>query len=98
MKIPKIKINDKEYEMKEPSARIWRELTKLDGKPDDVDKFSEVIGIVYGNQGVTADMALDMPISDLMPASLECMTYVNALVNEKLEKIAPNVKPEKAKE
>ena len=98
METPKIKINCKEYIMQEPSARVWRELTKLESADDDVDKFSKVIEVVYGKQGITADMALDMPISDLMPSALQAMSYINSLVNEKLEKMVPNVRPEKAKD
>ena len=86
IKAPVLTIKEKEYTMNPPKARIWRSLTKLQSKPDDVDTWVKVVSVAFQDQGITEDdIWNEIGFADLMPLSFQCISYVNDLVNEKLQ-------------
>ena len=90
MKAPILIIDDKKLTMKEPRAKVWRKLTQLKDKEQDIDTFAEIIATAFSADGITADDVLDnVTVSELIPLSFACISYVNELVDSKLEKIVP---------
>lgn len=87
-KAPVLKINDKEYTMAEPKARTWRELTKLKEEPETTETWVKIVAKAFSNHNITEDDIWDnVGISDLMPLSFQCISYVNELINEKLDSV-----------
>lgn len=85
---PVLTINDIPYKMTDPKSRVWREVTKLQEEEPSIDNWAKIIAISFSNNDITEDDVLDnVRISELMPLSLACVNYVNALVNEKLENV-----------
>lgn len=81
--------------MHEPKARVWRKLTELKDKDQDIDTFAEILSVAYGDYGYSTDDILDnVEVSDLIPSAFAAVTFVNELVESKLTKVVadPNVK------
>ena len=79
--------------MHEPKARVWRKLTELKDRDQDIDTFAEILAVAYGDYGYSTDDILDnVEVSDLIPASFQAITFVNELVESKLTKIVADPK------
>ena len=93
MEAPKLKYGGTEVTMHEPKARVWRKLTELKDKDQDIDTFAEILAVAYGDYGYSTDDILDnVEVSDLIPASFAAITFVNELVESKLTKIVNDPK------
>lgn len=71
-------------------ARAWKKVMEFepvtaDGVMD-VDGAAEIIALVYN---VDKDTVLDtLLIEEIMPVTIECVRFVNNLVNKKLDSVA----------
>ena len=97
---PTITINGKKHEMKKLTGRDWRILGEFaDAAPEYVDadfieKHAAFVAKFY--DGVTIDDILDLPIEDILPASLATREYVMQSVTSKIGKIEKNSVEDKA--
>ena len=92
---PKIELNGKEYEMKEPKGKAWRTFSELHEKRAEIpnveflERHAEVIAQNF--DGLTTDDILEqMDISKIIPTFYECYRYIGSIlygVSEKLESI-----------
>lgn len=97
---PTITINGKEYEMRALTGRDWRILGEfIDTAPDyaDVDFLEKHAGFIAKfYDGVTAEDILDLPIEEIIPASMAIRNYITNQLAAKLEKIEKNSETVKA--
>lgn len=97
---PAITINGKKYEMKKLTGRDWRilgEFTDDAPKYDDADfieKHAAFVAKFYDD--LTADDVLDLPIEEILPASLAIRRYVMQCLTGKIEQVEKNSEADKA--
>lgn len=98
IKIIKIKLNDKEYIMPRPKARVIRDTlaflndTKINYanvKPEDLDKIAEYICDTFGKQFSIDDVYDGLDAKDIKPKFDECVNAVISNLGLHLNKI-PN--------
>lgn len=100
MERPIITVNEKKYEIKELTGRDWRIFSEFNEKTpeytdaDFIEKHADFIAEFY--QGVTADDILDLPLEEILPASLAIRNYVTKTLTARFEKIEKNVETGKA--
>ena len=97
---PTITVDGKKYEMKKLTGRDWRILGEFaDAAPEYVDadfleKHAAFVAKFY--DGVTVDDVLDLPIEEILPASLAIRQYVMQCLTGKIEQIEKNSEAGKA--
>lgn len=96
MDLPKININDIDYVMAAPKARMWRKWMEFDkekvGLPaaDFIDKHCELIAEVF--PGLSADDLLDnLGLDDIILIYNQCLLALMQLLSSKLEGLGKNV-------
>lgn len=93
-------LDGKEYEMRALTGRDWRILGEfIDTAPEyaDVDFLEKHAGFIAKfYDGVTAEDILDLPIEEIIPASLAVRNYIATSLSAKLEKIEKNSETGKA--
>lgn len=97
---PTITIKGVEKEMRTLTGRDWRTLGEfIDTAPDyaDVDFLEKHAGFISKfYDGVTAEDILNLPIEEIIPASLAVRSYIATSLSAKLEKIEKNSETDKA--
>ena len=87
-------LDGKTHELARITGRHWRVLSEfIDAAPeyadvDFIEKHAAFIAAFY--DGVTADDVLDLPIEEILPASLVIRQYVMQCLTGKIEKIEKN--------
>lgn len=101
MERPTITVNEKTYEMKKLTGRDWRVFSEFtENAPEYVDadfleKHAAFIAEFY--MGITADDILDnMPLAEILPASLAIRNYITQSLTAKFERLEKNSEADKA--
>jgi len=101
MERPTITVDEKTYEMKKLTGRDWRVFSEFNDKvpqytdADFIEKHAAFIAEFYN--GVTADDILDnMPLKEILPASLAIRDYVTQSLTAKFERLEKNSGADKA--
>lgn len=101
MERPTITVNEKTYEMKKLTGRDWRVFSEFNDKvpqyidADFIEKHAAFIAEFY--MGITADDILDnMPLAEILPASLAIRNYITQSLTAKFERLEKNSEADKA--
>ena len=99
MKAPVLKIDGKEYEIMQPTMKMWREMTKLEDKDetdasinDIINARVKVLALVYG---LDADSVDCIDLSDVIPAYKAAVKYVIGSIFSKLDDVPKNAEAAK---
>lgn len=99
MKAPVLKIDGKEYEIMNPTMKMWREMTKLENKDetdvsinDIINARVKVLALVYS---LDADSVDCIDLADVIPAYKAAVKYVIGSIFSKLEDVPKNAEAAK---
>ena len=99
MKAPVLKIDGKEYEIMQPTMKMWREMTKLEDKDETDASINDIINarvkvltLVYG---LGADSVDCIDLSDVIPAYKAAVKYVIGSIFSKLDDVPKNAEAAK---
>lgn len=92
-------VDGKTHEMKPINGRAYRIVSEFDNtapQVTDADFIERHAAIVAEFFGVTADDVLDMPLEEILPASIETRRAVFQLTWQKTVEISKNAEADKA--
>lgn len=95
MKLPKIEINGKIYEMQEPRAKMWRIFAEFDSKKKDLlateflDKHCEILAQVFPPLSAE-DLLNGLEMSAVLPLYRECYVCLSELMLSKMNQMTKN--------
>ena len=100
MKIPVIKIDGAELEMRTPKARLWRELIKFEQERRNLkveDFCDEHVKMIAAAFGVTVEEVLDnLDVDEILPTYMNVLTFVMELLTANLKIAKKNEEDEVA--
>ena len=89
---PKIEINGKIYEIKEPKAQVWRKFAELEENRNDIpnveyiERHAQIIAENF--EGIKAEEILEqMNLCEVIPTFYICYKYCASILYEGMKKL-----------